>query len=320
MEFYDQLGVCSLGSRLRRLGDRLAEDAAEVYRLYGSAIQPRWFPVYYVLKEGGSESVSAIAERVGQSHASVSQIAKEMEKAGFVSSEKGRRDTRKSFLSLTEKGRSHGPALQRQLTDVGKVAAELVAESDFDLWQAICDCERALSKRSLFQRVQEEKARRESESVEIVTYRRELADDFYRLNEEWITRYFTLEESDRRQLLNPEQSIVEKGGDILFALVDGECLGTCALVPHGEGCLEMAKMAVAPRARGFGLGKKLGLAAIERAKELGASRIYLESNRSLVPAISLYRKLGFVEVDGGPSPYARADIQMELRLDEKGAP
>jgi ribosomal protein S18 acetylase RimI-like enzyme len=46
---------------------------------------------------------------------------------------------------------------------------------------------------------------------------------------------------------------------------------------------------------------------------MGALSILLYSSTKLIPAIALYRKLGFVEVplDG---PYKRSDIKMELKL------
>jgi ribosomal protein S18 acetylase RimI-like enzyme len=78
---------------------------------------------------------------------------------------------------------------------------------------------------------------------------------------------------------------------------------------------ELAKMAVDPRFRGRGIGHQLGAAIIERARRLGAKTIFLESNTILAPAISLYRKLGFVETERQPTPYARGNIHMVLKLD-----
>jgi putative acetyltransferase len=44
-------------------------------------------------------------------------------------------------------------------------------------------------------------------------------------------------------------------------------------------------------------------------------RLYLETNSALAPALALYRSFGFQEIrPETPSPYARADVIMELRL------
>jgi ribosomal protein S18 acetylase RimI-like enzyme len=73
-------------------------------------------------------------------------------------------------------------------------------------------------------------------------------------------------------------------------------------------------MAVDERARGKGIGWLLGTALLARAREVGATRVYLESNTILEPAINLYRKLGFEQVKGRASPYDRCNIQMEIWL------
>ena len=45
MDFFDRTGKMAIGSRLRMLTDRITNDAAEIYRLYGVDIRPKWFPV-----------------------------------------------------------------------------------------------------------------------------------------------------------------------------------------------------------------------------------------------------------------------------------
>jgi len=56
-------------------------------------------------------------------------------------------------------------------------------------------------------------------------------------------------------------------------------------------------------------------AAIGRARQSGPNKIFLESNTILKPAVSLYRKLGFIELKELHPAYERGDIQMELTLD-----
>jgi GNAT superfamily N-acetyltransferase len=135
---------------------------------------------------------------------------------------------------------------------------------------------------------------------------------FKLLNEEWIRAYFILEDADRRALDDPEGYILEKGGKILCAIENGNVLGVCALMKMEDEKFdfELAKMAVSPAAQGKGIGYLLGLSIIEKAKDLGATNLFLESNTKLTPAISLYRKLGFKVIEGYNSPYARSNIQM----------
>ena len=97
-----------------------------------------------------------------------------------------------------------------------------------------------------------------------------------------------------------------------------EPVGTCALLPlpgDPDYDYELVKMAVAPRARGLGLGEALGRRVLAEAVDRGARAVYLETNPVLKPAIALYRKLGFRDVEGHASPFARCGLQMGWRAD-----
>ena len=151
-------------------------------------------------------------------------------------------------------------------------------------------------------------------AVHVVPYDRSHHEAFRRLNEAWISRYFRLEAPDRRVLDAPQEEILDKGGHILVAVRDGEPIGVCALLRVDGHTFELAKMAVAEPARGLGVGYQLGEAAKARARAAGATRVILESNTVLAPAIALYHKLGFVEVQGLHSEYARCNIHMAVEL------
>lgn len=152
--------------------------------------------------------------------------------------------------------------------------------------------------------------------VQIVEFGDSFAADFARLNYEWIEKYFTVERHDREILDNPRTEVIDRGGEIFMAVVDDRtAAGTVAMIPAGEGVWELTKMAVSPSFQGRGISNLLMAKCIEFAKEAGAATIFLESHRSLGPALSLYRKFGFVEVPTDPnSEYARADIRMEYRF------
>ena len=77
---------------------------------------------------------------------------------------------------------------------------------------------------------------------------------------------------------------------------------------------ELAKFAVSPKAQGKGIGILLCEAVVNKAKELGAKKLFLESNTLLKPAIHIYRKIGFKELSEYHPAYERGDIQMELTI------
>lgn len=154
---------------------------------------------------------------------------------------------------------------------------------------------------------------RAAEQVRILPYEPRYAPDFKRLNVEWIEKDFVLEETDLKILDHPEEYILQPGGRILLAEYQGQIVGVCALVRMDADTLELAKMAVTASAQGLGIGQRLAQTALDTARQMGAQRVYLESNTRLVSAIQLYHKLGFKKtIPDHPSPYARVDIQMEL--------
>lgn len=315
MNFFDQLGSAALGSRLRRMSDLMTAQAAEVYALYHVAFEPRWFPVFYTVAAQPGLHVGDIAERIGQTHAAVSQVVKELVKQELVSVQRGEADLRRSVVALTEQGAAVWPALQQQTADVRQATEALLAETRHNLWLALGEMEYAVARQSLASRVKQVRDARIAGEVQVVDYIPEYQADFKQLNVEWIERYFHLEAADLKALDHPDEYILQRGGHILLARYQGRAVGACALLRMDDTTYELAKMAVSPTAQGLGIGWTLGQAAIARARALGARRLYLESNTKLAPAINLYHKLGFQKtVAGHPSPYERCNIQMELLL------
>lgn len=314
MDFFEKTGVMALGSRLRRLSDRITRDSAKTYDMQGLEFEPRWFPVFFVLSKEGPTPVSALAEKIGQSHASVSQIARQMKKTGLISKQRSTADGRQTVLQLTEKGADLVGPMEELYRHVENGVIDLLSETEHHIWQAINDLEKALDRKDLFSRVRDIKREYDREQVEIVEFAPQYALDFRNINVQWIETYFKMEKEDYKALDAPETYILKPGGAILMALYRGKAVGTCALISKGGDTFELAKMGVLPEARGQQIGWKLGRAALEKAKDMGARRVYLESNTSLTPALNLYYKLGFQRIIGAPSPYERSDIQMELFL------
>jgi putative acetyltransferase len=147
--------------------------------------------------------------------------------------------------------------------------------------------------------------------TKILVNKRELVSEFIRLNEEWISHYFEIEDVDCALAENPWR-IIENGGYIFSLVSEGKVLGVCALFNEGEDNFELARMAVSPDAQGNGYGNLLVQASLSKLAEIGARRVYLISNTKLAAAIALYQKHGFTTIFEGPHPaYARANIVME---------
>jgi putative acetyltransferase len=153
--------------------------------------------------------------------------------------------------------------------------------------------------------------------VKIRRFERGDEASFKRLNEEWIVRFFDLEDADREVLGDPVKYILDPGGQIWFALAGGEAVGCCALIREEAGVYLVAKMGVTEACQGQGIGRRLLDAVIAGAREMGASRLCLESNSKLISAVHLYESVGFRHVPPArvkPSPYSRTNVSMEMFL------
>jgi DNA-binding MarR family transcriptional regulator/GNAT superfamily N-acetyltransferase len=317
MEILSKIGKIALGSRLRLLTAKITEDAGNIYELYGVDLVPKWFPVFYILSEIGETTITEIAKGIGHSQPSVSKIIREMNHAGLVQENRKSKDKRKNVVSLTKKGIGFVKKIQEQYNDVDSAIEGIIGEARHNLWEAIGEWEFLLEQKSLYHRVLEQKKLRESKELQIVDYEDKYHSTFRVLNEEWITTCFEMEDVDYKALNNPRRYILDNGGEIVVALHKNEPVGVCALIKLDDPIYdyELAKMAVSPKMQGKNIGFMLGKAILDKARKLGASKIYLESNTILKPAINLYHKLGFKKVVGHSTPYKRCNIQMELILE-----
>jgi len=152
--------------------------------------------------------------------------------------------------------------------------------------------------------------------MNVVDYEPAYASAFERLNLEWLEKYFWVEDIDRVVLSNPGAEVIDRGGHILFAELDGELVGTVALKHHGDGRYELTKMAVTASRQGFGYGRDLMIAAIARFDAISGKNLFLETHSSLQTAIKLYESAGFRHASHPTaSDYQRSDTYMIYQPD-----
>jgi ribosomal protein S18 acetylase RimI-like enzyme len=147
--------------------------------------------------------------------------------------------------------------------------------------------------------------------IEIVNHSDELKEYLKKLNVEWLEKYFRVEDVDVLHLNDPDTYILNKGGFIFYAKYNHEVVGTASLLKINASEYELGKMAVTEKAQGLGIGTALMEHCISFAEKLKVKRLILYSNKSLGPALHLYRKYGFHEVEMESGHYDRANIKME---------
>jgi len=152
------------------------------------------------------------------------------------------------------------------------------------------------------------------QAVQIIPYSEQYQIHFQEINLFWVEEYFSVEPFDLEQLQNPETFILNSGGAILLAKEGDRIVGTVGLKFVDHGLFEMIKMAVIPEYQGRGIGRLLAEAIILEARKMGGKKLQLYSNTKLIPALGLYRSLGFAELLPDCGKYLRCDIKMELDL------
>jgi|TARA_B100001741_G_scaffold45770_1_gene33642 N-acetylglutamate synthase-like GNAT family acetyltransferase len=152
-------------------------------------------------------------------------------------------------------------------------------------------------------------------SIIIDLFKEEYKLDFKALNLQWIKKYFRVEEEDRKILENPKSYVIDRGGQIFFAINDGKAIGTAAMVLVEESIFELSKMAVDPNYQGLGIGRRIVDECIKFAKYHKAQEIFLITNDKLLPALELYRSSGFeLDENYDDNRYERGNTKMKLSL------
>ncbi|HWK35352.1 bifunctional helix-turn-helix transcriptional regulator/GNAT family N-acetyltransferase [Sphingomonas sp.] len=303
-------GYLFLGSRLKRLGERMQADVLRIVEAAGLPIQPSHYPLLALLDRDGAMTVGALASAVGASQPGVTRNLSRLSALGLVTIGRDGRDQRQRSVALSDVGRA---AMARSRAEVWPrveaAAADLCGGGTGSLLAQLGAIEQSLADTPLDRRTVA------ASGLSIRRWSDDLAGHFHDINAEWIGAMYRIEPADRETLEHPRAAIIDGGGDILFVEAEGlGIVGTCALRHTGAGAFELTKMGVLAAARGRKAGEFLLHAAIRRAGELGAAPLYLLSNTKSAAAIHLYAKAGFIHdaaimADYG-ARYARCDVAM----------
>lgn len=309
-------GRLALGTRIKLLAERMLQDGADIYKSLNIDFEPRFFAVFYLLKDNPSLTVTEIAHHIGISQPAVTQILNSMIKKNLVKIVKDKNDTRKKIITISKKGKAMFPQLLPLWKDFELGVGEIFTKSEINILDVLEKIEDAMNEKSIFDRVTERVKNRLRNEVKIIKYSSKYKSDFKKLNLEWLEHYFEVEPIDKKILNNPEKEVIEYGGMVFFALIDNIPVGTCAMIKTGNG-FELSKMAVTESARHRQAGYELCKAAIEFAKGNNAVSVHLSTSHKLKAAISLYTKFGFQALEiseAKDKKYKRDTFKMILRL------
>ena len=323
-DIIDQMGYLALGSRLKRLAERLQADAGRAHEELGFPMQPGHFPLLAALDVHGALTVSEAVEILGVSQPAVTRTLRSLESLGLATARHSKNDQRSKQIMLTAAGTAMiSEAKTRLWPSIRRAATELSAGPDGDLLALLKRVETAIGERSLLDRIRDPQLPAQDAApdaaTQVVEYHDGLQPVFAAITRQWVEEMFTLEATDQAIIDNPRRTILDPGGCILFADLPGVGLvGTCALLPAGPATFELTKMGVLPSARGAGVGRFLIDQILVRAYAQQAQTLFLLTNHRCEAAIHLYKKAGFVHdsaiLERYRSRYQRCDVAMSYNM------
>jgi DNA-binding MarR family transcriptional regulator/GNAT superfamily N-acetyltransferase len=255
-----------------------------------------------LLWEIGEEgaSVRELRRRLSLDSAYVSRLLRSLEQQGLVVVRASEEDGRVRLVHLTEAGLGERAELDRRADAFARSLLEPLSES---------------------QRVKLAAAMAQVERLLIASMVQITVADPTSQDARWCFEQYFTELGERFETgFDPALSIsahahelTPPAGLLLIARLREEPVGCGAVKFHENGVGELKRMWVAPRARGLGLGRRLLEALEQEARKAGMRVLHLETNRTLVEAIELYRHAGYQEVEAfNDEPYAHHWFEKRL--------
>ncbi|MBX9724255.1 MAG: MarR family transcriptional regulator, partial [Candidatus Obscuribacterales bacterium] len=183
MDYLSQLGSLALGSRLKRLSERLNLEVAAIYQQKEFSFEPRWFPVFHFLGQNGENAITDIARAIDVTHPAVNQVASEMLSAGIIVQVASASDKRRRLLSLSKKGQKIFDEMESSWRLIRMSINQAIEESSHDIVTAIQSLEQSLDKADLPSRFAQNEELLKNATVEIIEFDPAYRDDFRLLNE-----------------------------------------------------------------------------------------------------------------------------------------
>ena len=308
-----EMGELFLGTRLKRLAERMQGGASRFVGEMGLKVQPPHMGLLAAL-DRAPMTVGQLVEAVGTSQPGVTRGAGQLMRMGLIETVKSK-DQRQKTLRLTRKGEAQMMRIKLQIWPRLDQAVKSITDNlSGGFLDQIAAIEAALAAKPLELRA----AETSNPVLRIREYTPELQHYFHDINAEWIAAMFKFEAADREVLEDPQSHILDGGGAILFVEAAGlGVIGTCAIRRTGPKSAELTKMGVRAAVRGLKAGEFLLAAAIERARKMKIDDLYLLTNSKCESAIHLYEKLGFahdaeVKAKYG-ARYKRCDVAMRFK-------
>ena len=312
-----------LGSRLKRLGERMQTDVLLVAHQAGIPIQPGQYPLLVILEEQGPTPIGALARAIQISQPAITKSANRLEEAGLVTICRGKTDRRQSTVALSPTGKQ---ALERSKRDVWPLVEAAVKEVLDGLSGSFLDqiamIEERMEIRSLNARAQSQAVTSLQVAVDTdVPAIVALMNRAYRgagTQSGWNSEadYISGDRTNEALLC---KEIAAKPDAALLVLRGAEDVQGCVwLQPLADDAWYLGSLTVDPRLQNAGLGRQLLAASEHWVRERGGRVIRMTVVNVRDSLIAWYERRGYEPTgESEPFPYEDARFGVPNRDDLK---
>ncbi|MCB0429275.1 MAG: MarR family transcriptional regulator [Flavobacteriales bacterium] len=157
MDVYKEAGYLVLGSRLKRLSERILQDIAGVYRAQDIPFEITWFPVFFELDRRGNLSITEMADMLQVSHPAIIQMVGKLRENQLVNEARDPADGRRRMVSLSTRGKKLLERIKPVWASLEKAMQGMMQEGEHlqHILTTLDELELQLNKKNVFTRVNE---------------------------------------------------------------------------------------------------------------------------------------------------------------------
>lgn len=151
-DIVNELDYMALGTRLKRISDRMSHSSRVMYKKLNIDFEPNWYLVLLIVEEKPGTSVMEIANSLRFAHQTVMTMTGKMAKKEYLKISKDRKDKRKTIFHLTNKAINVLPKI-KEIWDAGKKVIYELLNEDVEIMRHIRILEKNLDESSFGERI-----------------------------------------------------------------------------------------------------------------------------------------------------------------------
>lgn len=314
MNFYKQTGALIFGTRLKRLSDRFLQDVSKLYKSLHLTFEPGWFPVFYLINERGTLTMTEIASELKITHSAVSQLVNSLKKKNYLEFIKDSDDKRKIMVTFTEEGLNVTEKLVPVWQSLKRSMEELISEGRFsaNLLDGLNEIEDRLEEKSLLDRVMEDMEKFSTDDLQIIDYQSKYKSQYKKLMLNWLISNYQSERINVDLLNDPLDTFIKNKGIIRLVKIREEIVAVCVINLLAQKRAEISYLGIDENWEWRNIGNKLLKDVLVKIKNCKVKKVIVSLPEMQENYLSLYRKTGFKLIG---NRIENNEIKLELNIE-----